>query len=286
MAFLRNKLAVAVLLLSVAFIFLIGYSARREEKTFLENGAGVTLNTIQGVVYSVNDKVADFVSFIFNFSEVKRANEELRKRNSELEEKALKYDSVKSENDRLRDKLDFKSRNSYYEYIACHIMSRSGAGVLNGYVIDKGSRDGIAKGMVVVTSEGLVGQVTQTAQSWSIVHSLDNENIAVGAMVENTKENNGVVKGYKDGNKSLLAKIYYLPLNSQIKKGDVITTSGDGFLYPKGIRIGYVLEVEEDRGKVMKNAVIQPYVDFNKLEEVLVIVPKDKSNMKYEGEIK
>lgn len=286
MSFIKNKLAVTVVLLSVVFLVLIGYSVKRENKSFLENGAGVTLNVVQGVVYKVNSKVYDYVSFIFNFSQVKEENEDLRKRNSDLEEKALQFDSLKGENDRLRNLLDFKTRNSYYDLVVCHVMGRPDNGELNGYIIDKGINDGISKGMVAVTAEGLIGQVTSTAASWSIVQTLADENIAVGAMVENTKENNGVVKGYKDSNKNLLAKIYYLPLNSEIKEGDIITTSGDGFLYPKGIRIGKVLTVEEDRGKVMKNAVIQPYVDFNKLEEVAIILPKDKSNIRYEGEIK
>lgn len=286
MSFFKNKLAVIVVLLSVIFLFLIGYSLKRENKSFLENGAGVTLNSIQGVVYKINDRAFNYINFIFKFSEVKKENEELRKKNSELEEKALQFDSLKGENDRLRSLLDFKTRNSYYDFAVAHIMGRPDNGELSGYIIDKGIRDGVAKGMVVVNAEGLIGQVTSTASNWSIVQTLADENIAVGAMVENTKENNGVVKGYKDSKKNLLAKIYYLPLNSEIKEGDIITTSGDGFLYPKGIRIGKVLSVEEDRGKVMKNAVIQPYVDFNKLEEVSIIIPKDKSNIKYEGEIK
>jgi rod shape-determining protein MreC len=286
MSFFKNKLAVTVVLLSVTFLILIGYSVRRENKSFLENGLGVTLNTVQGVVYKLNDKAYDYISFIFNFSEVKKENETLRRKNSELEEKALHFDTLKSENDRLRELLDFKTRNSYYDFAVCHIMGRPDNGELSGYIIDKGTKDGISKGMVVVSADGLVGQVTSTASNWSIVQTLADENIAVGAMVENTKENNGVVKGYKDSNKNLLAKIYYLPLNSAIKEGDVITTSGDGFLYPNGIRIGKVIKVEEDRGKVMKNAVIQPYVDFNKLEEVSIIIPKDKSSIRYEGEIK
>jgi rod shape-determining protein MreC len=286
MTFFKNKLAVIVVLLSVTFLALIGYSLKRENKSLLENGVGVTLNSIQGVVYKINDKAYEYISFMLNFSEVKKENEELRLRNSALEEKALLFDSLKSENDRLRGILDFKTRNSYYDFLVCHIMGRPDNGELSGYIIDKGVKDGVVKGMVVVNAEGLIGQVTSTASNWSIVQTLADENIAVGAMVENTKDNNGVVKGYKDSNKNLLAKIYYLPLNSEIKEGDIITTSGDGFLYPKGIRIGKVLKVEEDRGKVMKNAVIEPYVDFNKLEEVSIIIPKDKLNIRYEGEIK
>ena len=58
-------------------------------------------------------------------------------------------------------------------------------------------------------------------------------------------------------------------------------TSGVGMLYPKEIRIGEVIEVEEDKVKVMKNAIVKPYVDFNKLEELFIVSPKDTREIKY-----
>lgn len=100
-------------------------------------------------------------------------------------------------------------------------------------------------------------------------------------MVNSTRENDGVVKGYRDSNDKLLSKLYYLPLNSKIKKGDFVLTSGLGGLYPKGIKIGVVINVEEDKGKLVKNALIQPSVDFNKLEEVFVVVPQNDRKVEY-----
>lgn len=70
-------------------------------------------------------------------------------------------------------------------------------------------------------------------------------------------------------------------MNSDVKEGDVIMTSGVGMLYPKEIRIGEVISVEEDKVKVMKNAVVKPYVDFNKLEELFIVSPKDTREIKY-----
>ena len=284
MKFFKNKLAVIVTLLSVGFLVLIGYTVSRDNKSFIENSITIPLNSLEGAIFNINKKTHGFITFLLSFNEVKKQNAELIRRNSDLEKKASNYDSVKNENVRLSAMLDFKDRNKYYESMVCHIINKSGGGVLEGYTIDKGSKDGITKGMVVVTPEGLVGQITSTAESYSIVQTLGNENIAVGAMVENSKDNTGIVKGYKDSNNTLLAKIFSLPQDSSIKKDDIITTSGEGFIYPRGIRIGYVIEVEEDKGKIMKNAIIKPYVDFNKLEEIMIIVPKDKINVKYQGE--
>ncbi|MDW8799866.1 rod shape-determining protein MreC [Clostridium sp. A1-XYC3] len=281
MKFLKNKLAVTIVVLSVTFLILISRSIKRDSISYMGNGIGITFNSLQGGLYKFNTKVKDSVSFIFSFSRVKEENEQLKKKNSQLESKALDYDSLKNENERLREMLNFKDQRSEYNYIGCDIIGKSGSGLLDQFVINKGSKDGIEKQMIAITSQGLVGQVTSVGSNWAIVQTLANENLAVSGTIESTNDNSGIVKGYKDSDNRLLAKLYYLPLDSNVKKGDVILTSGLGGLYPKGIRIGSVINVEEDKGKVMKNAVIKPYVDFNKLEELFIVMPKNKIEVKY-----
>jgi rod shape-determining protein MreC len=280
MRFLRNKLAVTIVLLSVTFLILISQSVKRSNISFAENGVGITLNSVQSVVYGVNSKIRNSLSFIFNISNIKTENEQLIKKNSELESKALDYDALKSENDHLRSALNFTSQRTEYNYVGCDIIGKSGGSFLDQFVLNKGSNDGIAKNMIAITDQGLVGQISSVGTNWSIIQSLANENLAVSAMVESTGENSGIVKGYISDNK-FLAKLDYLPIDSKVKNDDVILTSGLGGVYPKGIRIGYVTSVQEDQGRVVKVAVIQPYVDLNKMQEVIVVIPKNKLEVKY-----
>jgi len=278
MKFFKNKLAVTVTVLSVSFLVLIGYSVKKENASFLQSGVGTLINPIQGFVYNINENIKEYTGFLFSFSKVKQENEELRKKNDDFEKMALEYDALKSQNDSLREMLNFKNQHLDYNYIGCDIIGKSGGSFLDLFIINRGSNDGIQKRMIVITSKGVIGQVTYVASNWAEVQSLANENIAIGAM---TTENEGIVKGFKDSNNNLLAKLYNLPSESTVKKGDVVVTSGSGGVYPKGIRIGYVLEVEEDKVKLMKNALIQPYINYNKIEEVFVVVPKDKREIKY-----
>ncbi|MCM8710366.1 rod shape-determining protein MreC [Clostridium sp. SYSU_GA19001] len=280
MTFFKNKLAVTIIVLSVSFLILIGVSVKREKASAVENGVGSVLNLIQEVVYKSADTVKENLSSIFSFSKIKQENDELRRKNIELENKLIEYNSALKENESLRQMLDFKNQNSEYSYEGCNIIGKSGGNFLDGFIIDKGSKDNIRKGMVVITPRGLVGQITSTASNWAVVQSISNENIAVSGMVESTNET-GIVKGYKDADNKLLAKLYFLPQDSAVKKGDVILTSGYGNFYPKNIRIGQVVDIEEDKGKIMKNAIIEPYVDFNKLEELLIVIPKDIRDIKY-----
>ena len=97
-----------------------------------------------------------------------------------------------------------------------------------------------------------------------------------------TRANTGMLTGYKDSSNNNLAKVSNLPIDSKIKVGDKIITSGIGGLCPKEIQVGEVISVDEDKVKVMKTAVVKPFVDFNKLEELVIVAPKDKKEIKYD----
>ncbi|MGG7056694.1 rod shape-determining protein MreC [Clostridium nigeriense] len=279
----KNKLAATVIVLSVAFLGIIIYTINNEEKGAVSSGVGSAINPLQKVVYSINNKIKGTLDFFLNFSEVKNENDELTKENIELQNKLLEYDTLKEENDRLREVLNFKNSKNDYSYIGCNIIGYSGESYSDGYIIDKGENDGILKGMVVISDKGLVGQVTSTGTNWAIVESLLNENIAISVKVSSTGETAGILKGYVTRSNSGLTKITNLSLDSEIKEGDVIVTSGLGQVYPKDIRIGEVVSVESDEIKVMKTAIVKPYVDFDKLEDLFVIIPNETREVKYDN---
>ncbi|OPJ63752.1 rod shape-determining protein MreC [Clostridium oryzae] len=282
MKFLKNKLTVIIILLSVIFLALIGLSAMRDQRSGAEDIVGVVTNYGQKAVYSVNNKLSSFLSFVFNFSQVKSENEQLKKKNAELEYKALMYDELKKQNDRFSKELDFQNRNGYFNFVTCNVINRGGDSLIDEFTIDKGRNDGVIPGRVVVTYEGLVGQVTSAGKDSAIVETLGSKNIAVAAKIQNSNET-GYVEGFTNSHNQIQAKMYNLAMSSSVKENDVVTTENVGDIYPKGIRIGYVVKVEKDEGKVMKNAILQPYVDLNKLQEVSIIIPKDKNSSGYSG---
>ena len=127
--------------------------------------------------------------------------------------------------------------------------------------------------MVVVSSKGLVGKVTKVSSNFAIVQSILNENIAVAVIDQQTREAVGVLQGLSDKKDNNMPVVYNLPINSDVKEGDIIITSGLGKIYPKEIPVGTVVSVEEDNVKVMKSAVVEPFVNFNELEELFVVIP-------------
>ena len=276
----KNKLAVTIIVLSVAFLGIIIFSVKNGSNS-ISSGVGSVVSPLQKIVYKINDKIQSSVEFFMNFSKVKQENEELKLKNSELENQMIEYSTLKEENERLREILKFKDSKKNYDYVGVNIIGYSGGNVSQGYIIDKGTNDGIKKDMIVITHQGLVGKITDSESNYSIVETILNENMAVSVMVDSTRETTGILRGYKENKNEDLVKVYNLPINSEIKEGDIILTSGLGMIYPKEIRIGEVISVETDNVMVMKNAVVKPYVDFNKLEELFVVVPQDEINVKY-----
>lgn len=277
----KNKLAVTIIVLSVAFLGIIIFSVKNESNS-ISSGIGSVVSPLQKIVYKVNDKIKNSVDFFANFSKVKQENEDLKVKNSELENQMVEYKTLKDENERLREVLKLKESKNNYDYVGVNIIGYSGGTVSQGYIIDKGTNDGIEKDMIIINHQGLVGKVTKAESNYSIVETILNENMAVSVMVDSTRETTGILRGYKENKNEELVKVYNLPIDSEIKEGDVILTSGLGLIYPKEIRIGEVISVETDNIMVMKNALVKPYVDFNKLEELFVVVPKDKINVKYD----
>lgn len=271
----KNKLAVTIVVLSVAFFGIIIFSMK-SNSNIISSGVGNVISPLQKIVYSINDKIKDSFDFFLNFSKVKKENDDLAAKNAELENKLIEYNRMKDENTRLREMFDYSEANANYDYIGCNIVGYSGGNISDGYIIDKGAKDGIEKDMVIITAVGLVGKVTKVENNYSIVQTILNKNIAVAAMVESTNETTGVLQGITDSKNKNLAKLSNIPIDSEIKEGDIILTSGLGGMYPQEIRIGEVVSVEVDSVGVMKNAVVKPFVDFNKLEELFVVVPKEK----------
>jgi len=281
MKFIKNKLAVTIIVLSVSFLFLIGFSVKRQNATFLESGVGGVFTSVQGVVYKSTNGVADWFNFVTHFSQIKHENESLKAENISMKNKVAEYDALNNKLTRVSAMAKLLAPGAAYDYKNCNVTGKGSSDAEDSFLIDKGSNDGIKIDFAVITEQGLVGKVISVGKTSSVVGTLNNANIGVGAMDEKSRDNSGLVAGYEDDNNNKLGILSNLPQNADIKKGDRIITFGT--LYPKGIPIGEVISVGKDPTTVSTTAIIKPYVDFTKLEEVSVVIPKniDLNEIKY-----
>ena len=127
----KNKLAVTIIVLSVAFLGIIIFSVKNGSNS-ISSGMGSVVSPLQKIVYKVNDKIKSSVDFFVNFSKVKQENEELKVKNSELENQMVEYSALKDENERLRQVLKLKDSKSNYDYVGVNIIGYSGGTVSRG----------------------------------------------------------------------------------------------------------------------------------------------------------
>lgn len=281
----RNKLTRIALSFLAILILLFSITVYKDNKSLVESGAGAALTPVQKVMYSVNKRVENFIDFYLRYDQVKNENEDLLKKNLELEAKIRDYEKIKQENITLNDMFEFKERRNEYDYIGANIINQIGEGIITSYTIDKGTESNIEPGMVIMIPDGIVGQVVKTAKKWSIVETISSENISIHVKSVENNSNAGIFKGYNSRNNDNKGLISFLPIESDLKKDDTIVTSGLGRFYPPDIYIGKVISVNEDKGNLMKRAVVQTTQTINKVTKVFIIVPKNLEDIEYWWEL-
>ena len=204
-------------------------------------------------------------NLIFFFS-IKSDNERLNKELSLLNAQNTELLEAVNENERLRKLLDYV-RNSGFKLKPASVIGYDPDSYFSSFTIDLGSDDGIVKDMTVVAPSGLVGKVLSVSNNYSKVLLLTDIRSSVSCIAQRTR-----CAGSVKGKGRDLCEMKFLSINDDIKPGDVIITSGDGKIYPKGIKVGEVTAVSQTADGMSYDVDIKPSVSVLKLEEVLIVV--------------
>lgn len=242
---------------------------------------GVLLNPVQRAIYNGNQKIENTIEFFFTFSDVKKENEELKKKVSQYETGERRFSEVEKENADLKAMFNFKDRYTQYEFLGTNIINRNVVSLSPSYTLDKGFNDGVKPGMVVITYNGLAGQITEVFSTYSILETISSENVKVSVTSAGAKNYEGILSGTSVNDRVNMAQITQLSLESDVKVSDFIVTSGIGGFYPPDIPIGSIENVAEDKGKLMKTATVRPIVSFTGNELFYIVLPKNKEEVIY-----
>ena len=213
-------------------------------------------------------------TYFDEFEELKNENIKLKNEIAELKNKMIDYDLVKSENQLLNAKDEISREFSQYSTIIAEVISFSPNNFEKIYTINKGSKDGIKEKMTVITQEGLVGYVSKVLDNTSNITAIIDASTSFSARNTNTKDLfvAGGTMSFMNDNKLLATEI---PFGSSFQSGDIIETSGIGSLFPRGIKIGKILEYNADENPLESSATIQSSVDFNKLDVVAILLKEE-----------
>ncbi len=265
--FRNNKQFILFFLIAVALIAAMAYTYGTERYvTKVESIVGTVFTPIQKVFYQMGEEISDFFSSISEIGTLRATNEKLQKEVEKLRKENIQLQELMNENKRLKEALNFKTENVELDLKLATITGKNSGNWFNIFTIDKGKNEGIKPGMAVLDERGnMVGQITEVGDNWAKVLAIIDRDSSVSAVAVRTRDN-GVVRG--DSNGGLI--MIYLPLDAELIEGDVVTTSGMS-RFPKGLIIGKVSKVTRDPGSLLKQAVIEPAADFERLEYVFVV---------------
>lgn len=265
-----------IIIISIMLITLMVVTNKYEYAfSKIEGAVGYITSPVQKVFYTISSSVSNFFYDIKDNRDIKAENEELREYVAILENELIEKNELEKENKRLKKLLDFAVDNDKMTVTGAKVIGKNPGNWFNVILIDKGTKHGVDINMAVVTERGLVGRIFQVGPNWAKVRTIVDGQSSVSGIIERTRDN-GLVKGNNDmGLEEGMCRMIYLPLDSDLKPGDKVITSGLGEIFPKGIYIGEVKEVVEEKRDFFKTAIIEPGVDFQRLEEVLVIKKAD-----------
>ncbi|MBY0369277.1 rod shape-determining protein MreC [bacterium] len=201
-----------------------------------------------------------------------KRNEALEKEVEYLRTKVTALQEVDLENGRLRKGLDFRS-DLTQKLLAAHVIANDISTDYFALRIDRGSRDGIRPGMGVISPSGLVGRILRVTNDYSDVLTLLDPTSNVDVVIQRSRAR-GVLSG-KAG--EVRCSMKYIDRLDDVTSSDTVVASGFGNVFPKGLLVGYVTDVEPDRNGVIKNVTVKSAVDIYRLEEVFIVLPPAES---------
>lgn len=267
----RFKLIACMIALLAGFMLCSAIS----EGTFFsgENFINIITNPVKKYASSATGTIGRRLDALINSSEYKDENEKLREEIAQLRKDLTDYEDTKAELAELQKFMGIKEEHEDKDLqlsSPCTIISRTANDIYCSFMIDKGSKDGISLYDPVVTSEGLVGIVTEVSETYSAVETILSPGVAIGAICRKTNDTGivqGSVSGAVDGN----CEMIYIDRNNSLQNGDIITTSGAGGRFPKDYLIGSIKEVRADDSGLSSYAVIEPFVNISDISQVMVI---------------
>lgn len=241
-----------------------------------------SVELVSYVVFPIQKKIYEIGDYIKRTKEAIVSYQEILEENQVLKNEQIKYDILLSynekileENRRLQEILKIKEEKNLNLKVA-KVNFRNPSNLYTRFYINLGKKDGVKKNMIVLSGETLIGKVGRVYENYSIVDMITSENFNVSALTESQML--GIIKGSDEEDGTLYFEANTFQNNIEI--GEKIYTSGISEIYPKGLYIGKVSEIDEDNGELFRSIKVKNDIDILNMMEVLILMPEDKKEVK------
>lgn len=220
---------------------------------------------------AVSQALSTETAHIFSSKKYYNENLELKEEISKLRNELVDYDNTKAELDELKKFIGIKEEHEDYVLSPpCRVLSYIANDPFCSFIIDKGSEAGISVADPVVTSDGLVGAVTEISEKYCTVRSILSPELSIGVKAMR-KSDSGILEGDIKFAGDGLSQIIYLQKDNALKPGDTIITTGSSGLFPADYLVGTVVETGKAQSGLSYYASVKPFADIKKLSSVMVV---------------
>lgn len=254
---------IATLFIVLAVLILIFNRALFKLKNFLDR----SFLPVQSKIYESADKVKEIKSAIYSYKNILDENEKLKKENMELKLIATINESIKEENSRLTKLLEMKETNKAVKNLKfARVIFRDANNINSKFYVDLGEKNGIEKNMIVIYNDFLVGRVSEVFENYSMVTMITDSKARIS--VKSSNNLLGIAEGSDSGN----AEMYFQPstFEENLEIDEEIITSGISDIYPEGLRVGKIQEIDKSENNIFKSIKIKPEFESKDLKEVMI----------------
>jgi len=256
----KKVLAAVFIVLFPIMLFNLETSLQIASKPFIEISYA-----LQSSLNFVSEGVGTTTSEYLNLISIKKNNKRLLKEVSKLKMSSAAYQEIKLENERLKDMLKLKERSSM-TLLASTVIAEDLLSENQTLTIDKGSKEKLTEEMGVLGLNGIIGNLFKVSTRRSQVLLLTDRFFVVEGVIQRSREKL-IIEG--TGDVSITAR--HIRASTDIQIGDLIVTSGDGNVFPKGLPVGIVEDIKVSNAGITKTAQIKPLADLFNAEELFVI---------------
>jgi rod shape-determining protein MreC len=210
--------------------------------------------------------VQSLISQPEDVTSLRQKNAQLEAENSRLQVQIVELQQQVTEAQLLSTLVDYERRHVENQYMAASVIARDISPFMHYVIIDRGSDDGLRKGMPVITAQGLIGNIAAVTASAARVQLINDPGSSVNVILQESGEE-AVLNGQITGE----IELNMISQNATVLPGELVMTSGLGGNYPANLLIGQVLTVKSEASALFQTASVQPAVDFSQLSIVLII---------------
>lgn len=266
----KNRFFIITLAVALLLSIVPGVLCAMGQGSYVRSALVTVATPFRWAFTKIGEGITGFSLYFRTLEELREENEALRAELDAYQNLVYDAERIEEKNEFLNSFLGLKKEHIDFLFENATVIGREATNYCAVLTLSKGTLHGITADMPIITADGLVGHITEVGATWSKAVILTETSSAVGGYVERSGVL-GVVEGTYELRADGLCRMVYIEDDADIRVGDKVFSSGIGGVYPRGLEIGKVKEIEVDDISRTLTAIIEPSADLRTISQVMII---------------